>query len=260
MSSLPKKPKKGQPQTPVSQRRKGRVGHGHAAATRTSATAQSRDFPAVTDDEGEEGRKLGHGELLESLDPLELAGDDGDGFLVGHVEDDDGEGKDDTSRDASNVDLVGDDWDRSEAYRLIYQQGSALLPGNLNLAIPKWVLHYFQDSEKALLFAQILYWFGPGKHGTPRASRRDDLGRRALDKTHQDLADEVGMVNARRVEGMLKEFLDDNLLDYDPCHGTGKGRTTRIWLKPEGILAAYRLGCQRAAEAEGRLHDKNGGS
>ncbi len=226
-----------------------------------SAMARSRDLPAAADDEGEEGRELGHGELGESLDPLESAGHYGDGFLVGHAEDDDSEGVGITPHDnISNIDLVGDDWDRSEAYRLIYQQGSALLSGNLNLAIPKWVLHYFQDSEKALLFAQILYWFGPGKHGTPRASRRDNLGRRALDKTHQDLADEVGMVNARRLEGLLKEFLDDNLLDYDPCHGTGKGRTTRIWLKPEGILAAYRLGCQRAAESEGRLHDKNGGS
>ena len=69
-------------------------------------------------------------------------------------------------------------------------------------------------------------------------------------KTHQDFAAELGMVNSRRVEGLLKAFLDDNLLDYDPCHGTGKGRTTRIWLKPEGIMAAYRLGCKRAEEAE----------
>ena len=70
----------------------------------------------------------------------------------------------------------------SEAYRLVYRPGSESLVGNLNVVIPKWVLHYFHDPEKALLFAQILYWFGPTKHGTSRASRRDDLGRRVVEQ------------------------------------------------------------------------------
>ena len=213
------------------------------------------------EDEGEGDRECYDANPGGSLASLELDEDAGDGFLVGCDDDSDGDDTDVThDGDIRDVGFVANDWVESEAYEIIYQPGSKLQLGNLNSAIPKWVLHYFQNPEKALLFAQILYWFGPNNRGTPRASRRDDLRRRVLDKTHQEFTDELGLENSRRVEGLLKSFLDNNLLDYDPCHGTGKGRATRIWLKPAGILAAYRLGCRRAEEAERRLHDKCGGT
>lgn len=155
---------------------------------------------------------------------------------------------------------VGDDWFTSEAYRLVSAEGSDDLPGNFAIRVPKWCLGCFQDIERAVIFAQILYWLLPGKDGRIRARRRDREKRPVMDKTHRELADELGLRNERRIEKALKAFKRDGLLDYDPRYGTGKGRTTRIWLVPEGIRRAYVAGCERIAKMERRPYDKNGGS
>lgn len=147
-------------------------------------------------------------------------------------------------------DPAGDDWCASEAYRLVGLKGGADCPGNYWLGVPKWISHYFQDPEKAIVFAAIVYWFLPGRKDKPRATRRDKAGRVVLDKTHRQLADEVGIQNIRRVEKLLRAFKDEGLLDYDPNHGVGAGRTTRIWLKPAGVLKAYHQGSRRAREIE----------
>jgi len=217
-------------------------------------------------------------ELSEANDLAEA--DDDDGL----AEDDQTEGSDENFLIGSRpkrpgpqdeqVDAGDDDWYKSEAFKTIYRRGSGDLPGNRSLGVSRWMLFYFGDVVLAVVFSQILYWFGPGKNGRPRVRRRDDQGRLVLEKTHRELADEVGLTNERRIEKMLTTFRNTpgekagrkrachktfELLDFKTC-GIGKGRTTRIWLKPGGILNAYRLGCQRAEMIEAKYHDKFGGS
>ena len=155
------------------------------------------------------------------------------------------------------VDAGDGGWFKSEAFRLVSRKGSKDLPGNFAIGVPQWCLWFFQDIELAAIFAQILYWFMRGEDGTIRVRRRDGEHRPVIDKTHRQLADELGLCNERRVEKALKVFKGKGLLDYDPRYGTGKGRTTRIWLNPEGIQRAYLAGCERIDEG---LHDKTGGS
>jgi hypothetical protein len=194
-------------------------------------------------------------------------------FLVnGHDNDGGSEASDAAScEDGEAVDQATDDWYGSEACQRISLPGSEALPGNRHLRIPQWVLYYFRNIEMAVVFAQLLYWFERTKDGKRRARRKDEQGRSVVDKTHRQLADELGIPNKRRVEDCLRFFAlkerkkmdkgkdkedkqdaeDERirLLDYRTT-GIGKGRTTRIWLIPAGILEAYRIGCRRAEEAE----------
>ena len=207
-------------------------------------------------------------------DADDVDGDGDDSFLVDGA--DDPEDEDATSRDESANGLPDDGWYKSEAYTLVSRAGSETLPGNQRLSVPLWVLHYFRDVEMAVVFAQVLYWFGRTKDRKRRAIRRDRQGRTVVDKTHRQLADELGIPNERRVENCLKFFakkekktkakenrantkgiggkdgkVDERikLLDYRTT-GVGKGRTTRIWLIPEGILEAYKIGCRRLEEVQ----------
>ena len=145
----------------------------------------------------------------------------------------------------------GGHWFKSKAYQAICRPGAGDLPGNYNIAVPMWLLYYFRDTERAVVFAQVLYWFSRSKHGKIRVTRWDD-GRPVVNKTHQELADEVGLKNPRRIEKHLKAFKAAHLLDYDPHYGTGKGRTTRIWLNDAGVLKAYQAGCKKVEEMKAR--------
>lgn len=155
------------------------------------------------------------------------------------------------------TDDCSDDWYDSGVYEMIARHGSDELPGNRKIAVQRWLLHFFHDIERAFVFAQLLYWFGKNDRGQARASRRED-NRSVIDKTHQQLADEVGITKKRRIEIHLKAFKEQGLLDYR-TKGYGRGKTTRIWLLPEGVLRAYREGCSRLGEQDER-HDKSGGS
>jgi hypothetical protein len=145
--------------------------------------------------------------------------------------------------DADEVGEIG--WFKSEAYGLVSRMGSADVPGNFKIGVPLWCLWYFAAIETAVVFSQILYWFLRAQNGRIRIRRWDGKGRPVIDKTHRQLADELGVRNARRIEKALKTLKADGLLDYDPRYGTGKGRTTRIWLIPEGVQRAYLAGCER---------------
>ena len=183
-------------------------------------------------------------------------------FLVtGHREADPSDEMDMVShKENGAADLSWQNWAKSEAYGLIHRQGSPDVPGNWRLAVPRWLLCYFNSPVKALAFTVILYWYGLDKHGKPRLRWRDKQRSLVLAKTYQELADEVGLRGSRRIERLLKDFRDKHRpLDYEP-HGIGAGKKTYIWLNPKGILKAYRLGSKRAEQIEANRHDKSGGS
>ena len=151
-----------------------------------------------------------------------------------------------------------DDWYASDIFKLVSQNGPTAPPGNQRVAVPLWVLHYFDDCTLALVFGQILYWFGISSKGIPRARRRERSGVFVIDKTHRALADELGIRNPRRIEKALGKFRTLGLIGYRVT-GIGKGRTTRIWLCSEGVRIAYESGCDRLDEVEERQGDRNGG-
>lgn len=161
---------------------------------------------------------------------------------VGNSEPCDDEGQD----DEEGVDE--EEWYGSEAQRLIAQQGSERSPGNFVVAVPRWALCYFDDTERAMVFSQLLYWFGLSHEGRRRARRKED-GRSVVDKTHQQLAKEIGLKNKRRIEKHLKAFEADGLIAYRVI-GYGSGKTTRIRLLPNGVRQAYLVGCQRLGEMD----------
>jgi hypothetical protein len=178
------------------------------------------------------------------------AGDVDESFLLG---------VDQSNYDASQADGDMEDnshaargdahWYSSDAFQLISCAGSETRPGNRHVSVPRWVLHYFGNAEKAIVFAQILYWFGRSRQGKRRARRKDRCGRTVVDKTFRQLADELGLPNERRIGNCLRAFKTAGLLDYRTI-GMGGGRTTRIRLIPAGVLEAYHMGSQRAGESE----------
>ena len=100
--------------------------------------------------------------------------------------------------DADEVGEIG--WFKSEAYGLVSRMGSADVPGNFKIGVPLWCLWYFAAIETAVVFSQILYWFLRAQNGRIRIRRWDGKGRPVIDKTHRQLADELGVRNARRIE------------------------------------------------------------
>jgi hypothetical protein len=230
----------------------GHTGTGRRALKRQKVPAQSRGIPKGDGDDGEEDGEPDDAGLHAS--PPEIAEDDN--F---HVDDDganseefllQGAGaKSDGAEDAEDDAQGDDDWYGSEAYKLISRPGSATVPGNRKLAVPQWILRYFRNIEVAVVFAQIVYWFGRSENRRRRAPRKDKQGRPVVDKTYRKLADEIGLDNERRIGMYLKAFKKDGLLDYYKI-GMGAGRMTRIRLIPVGILNAYRIGCRRVEEAQ----------
>ena len=227
------------------QARDSRLGGGSSGAKRSKAGAQVevRDVELVDDEP-------------DTPDEEDVAGED---FLLTKPAGARPVNRQDRDRDCDAPEDSGDtEWYESETFRRITLDGSEELPGNRKIATPLWVLHYFNDAERALLFGQLLYWFGRTKNGRRRASRRED-GRSVIDKTHQELADEIGVRNKRRIEGHLKVFRKAGLLDHRTI-GYAKGKMTRIRLLPDGVARAYREGSRRAEEIQDARHDKYGGS
>ncbi len=277
--------------TSTPQQRNGHVGNGRLPHKRKCKSRLRELTEAVNDvDEGDHVRQAGSCSVADPEGPAAEGnraiadhedGDGDDSWLVDPDAENDAEGED-ASSDADTKVAPGDnDWYKTEACKLVARQGSEKLPGNRNLRVPLWILHYFRNIEMAVVFAQILYWFGRTKDGKRRATREDKQGRTVVDKTHRQLADELGIPNERRVENCLRSFANRKrkekkkgnaehagstkgtqdteaknkekeqikLLDYRTT-GMGKGRTTRIWLIPEGILEAYKIGCRRLEGVE----------
>ena len=147
---------------------------------------------------------------------------------------------------------TSNDWYESLTFQEISKKGSRDRPENTGLATPNWIIGYFVDLhgnksnfiERARLLGQFLYWFGKSKHGASRASRKDKVGRRCIDKTHKQLGAEV-WIDRKRVGAYLQEFNDLGLIE-SKSNEAGSRKFTRITVLADGILKAYRVGADTA--------------
>jgi hypothetical protein len=103
--------------------------------------------------------------------------------------------------------------------------------------IPDWVLHGCSNPADAIVFAQILYWFGNDKTGKSRARVRKHRYL-WLAKTHQELAVETGF-SARRVRAVLDRLEEAGLIQRHiyRFHNTP---TTHIRLLKEAVGRLFR--------------------
>ncbi len=103
--------------------------------------------------------------------------------------------------------------------------------------VPDWVLHGCSNPADAIVFAQILYWFGTNKTGKSRAGVRK-RGYLWLAKTHEDLVDETGL-SARRVRAVLDRLEEAGLIERR-IHRFRNTLTTHIRLLKEAVGRLFR--------------------